>query len=260
MRITPTIARIEAFLQAAETGSFSCAAAAAGVAQSTLSRTVRALEEVLDLPLFHRDTRNVEVTEAGQRFRPQAARMLAEFNGMLAELADVAGGRHGSLTIACLPSIAAVILPGALARFRRDHPDMEVGVRDSLAQSVLDRVAEGEADLGLTVQPRPRAKLSYRQLLTDAFYLVCRSDDPLAGVDALPWSALGERDFLAMAPASSVRAMTNAAFLQAGLVARPLTDPVLCRSIGVVTRSGRPLSAASAALLAAVTIEALALK
>lgn len=93
MRITPTIAQLEAFLQVAQTGSFSRAAAAAGVAQSTLSRTVRALEEALDLPLFHRDTRNVELTEASQRFRPQAARMLAE-------LADVSGGRHGSLHIA----------------------------------------------------------------------------------------------------------------------------------------------------------------
>ena len=300
MRITPTIAQLEAFLRVAENGSFSRAAAALGVAQSTLSRTVRALEEALEAPLFHRDTRNVELTETGQRFRPAAARMLSEFEGMLAELADFAGGRRGRLTIACLPSIAAVILPPALARLRRERPDIEVAVRDGLAQAVLDQVADGEADLGLTVRPTPRARLSYQQVLTDAFHLVCRKDDPLAGAGALPWSAIGERDFLAMAPASSVRAMTDAAFLQAGLSPRPLyecaqlatvvalvgaglgvtalprltlplvahaglaarllTEPLLERSIGVVTRSGRPVPAAAAAFLAVFRTAAIALK
>ena len=282
--------QLEAFLAVIDTGSFTRAASAAGVAQSTLSRSIAALEAALDLRLFHRDTRNVELTEAGRQFRPQAVRLLTEFEAALAELADLANGRQGRLTVACLPSIAAVLLPGALVRFRLERPGIEVSIRDSLSQSVLDLVAEGQADLGLTVRPTPQARLSYRHLLGDAFCLVCRTDDVLAGDGPLAWSVFGARDFVAMSPASSVRAMTDAAFLQAGLsprplfecgqlatvvglvaagvgisalprlalpilahaglCARPLSEPVLSRSIGVVTRSGRPLSAAAAALIA----------
>ena len=295
MRIAPTIGQIETFLRVIETGSFTRAAAASGVAQSTLSRTIAALESAIDLKLFHRDTRKVELTEAGRQFGPQAARLLTEFESALAELADLANGRHGHLTVACLPSIAAVILPGALARFRLERPGIEVSLRDGLSQSVLDVVSDGEADFGLTVRPTPHALLSYRHLLGDAFCLVCRADDALAGDGPLAWSVFGARPFVAMSPASSVRAMTDAAFLQAGLSprplfecaqlatvvglvgaglgvsalptlawpilahaglhARPLCEPVLSRSIGVVTRSGRPLSAAAAALLAALTTE-----
>src|SRR4051794_13455103 len=96
-------------------------------------------------------------------------------------------GADGRLTVAALPSMAAVPLVAAVARFARTNPDVEVAILDALSGSVLDAVAEGRADAGLTVRPAPRATLTYKSLLSDEFGLVCRPDDSLAGDDSLPW-------------------------------------------------------------------------
>ena len=154
-------------------------------------------------------------------------------------------------------------------------------IRDCLSAPVIASVMEGAADFGLTIKPEPMPKLSYRPLLTDDFCLVCRSDDPLANGGPVPWSVFREHPFVAMSPASSVRRMTDAAFLQAGLTVKQLFEcahlattgnlviaglgitalpeltlpilgvaglsvrrlirPIITRRLGIVTRAGRPL-------------------
>jgi len=281
----------------AATGSFSEAAKLLALSQPALSRTVKALEAIIGDQLFDRDTRHVTLTPTGHALRPVAERLVAEFTDGFGELAQFVAGRRGRVTIAALPSIAAVLLPCALARFRTDTPNVEVLIQDSLSQSVMAAVEEGRADMGLTVQPAPNGTMIYTPLLSDAFGLVCREDDALAGDKGpLAWSAFTERPFIAMAPSSSVRAMTDAAFLQAGLavaplfecaflgttghlvaarlgisalprltlpltgapglVWRPLRKPLLRRRIGVVVRARRSLAPAATRLLAILIAEA----
>ncbi len=294
MRATPH--QLACFLAVADTNSFSEAARRLGLSQPALSRTVRLLEEALGARLFDRDTRNVALTPVGAELQPIAERLQAEFGGAFGELARFVSGGRGRVTVAALPSIAAVLLPSVVAAFAAERPDVDVLIEDGLSGSVLDAVAEGRAEIGLTVQPSPSAQLDYRPLLSDAFGLVCRDDDGLAACDAQPWSAFAGRPFVAMAPASSVRRMTDSVFLQAGLAIRPLfqcaflgttgrlvaaglgltalprltlplaaadglawrplTRPATRRQMGIVTRANRSLSPAGAALLALVEAEA----
>jgi DNA-binding transcriptional LysR family regulator len=285
MRINFSLQQTTAFLKVAELGSFSEAAKALGVSQPALSRAIRLMEEAIGTRLFDRDTRNVSLSAAGAALRPVALRVATEFDSAFGELAQFFAGRRGRVTVAALPSAAAVLLPQAIARFQASHPGVEVVIRDDLANVVAASVADGIADLGITVRPTHAEKLSYRPLVSDDFMLVCRSDDPFAAGDGIAWRAFADRPFVAMAPTSSVRAMTDAAFLQiglaqkplyecshlattvslvaaglgvtalpsltlplvnaAGLVTRPLSEPVMRRSIGVLTRTGRSLAPAA---------------
>jgi DNA-binding transcriptional LysR family regulator len=285
-----------AFVRLAGTGSFSEAARLQGVSQPALSRAVQQMEAAVGRRLFDRTTRSVVLTPTGRELLPIAERLVAEFDGSFGELARFVDGRRGRIAVAALPSIAAVLLPPAIARFREGRPEVEVAVLDGLAGSVLDAVAEGRADLGLTIRPSPRATLAYRPLLSDEFGLVCRPDDELAGDTPLPWSVFEGRPFVAMAPESSVRQMADAAFLQAGLAIPPLYGcaflgttghlvaaglgvtalprltlpllgrlglvwrrlerPVMRRQMGAVTRAGRTLAPAAEAFLAVLGQEA----
>jgi LysR family transcriptional regulator, carnitine catabolism transcriptional activator len=291
-----SLQQLSAFLHLARTGSFGEAARLHGVSQPALSRTIQQMEEVVGRRLFDRSTRSVELTATGRELRPIAERLVAEFGGAFGELARFVEGRRGRVVVAALPSVAAALLPHAIARFRTTHPDVDILIRDSLSEGVVEAVAQGGADLGVTVRSSPAKGLSYRQLAADRFGLVCRPDDPLAGREAVPWSVFEARPFVAMAPASSVRAMTDAAFLQAGvlvaplyecaflgttgslvaaglgitalprltlplvgaagLVWRPLFGPSLDRSIGVLTRVGRALPPAAEQFLAVLFDEA----
>jgi LysR family transcriptional regulator, carnitine catabolism transcriptional activator len=296
MRINLSPPQLAAFLHVARTGSFSEAAALQHVSQPALSRTIRVIEEVVGHRLFDRTTRSVELTPAGRELRPIAERMVAEFDSAFGELAQFIEGRRGRIVVAGLPSICAVLLPGAIARFQATHPAVDFLIRDGLSGTVVDAVTDGHADIGLTVGPLPAEQLSYRPLLADEFGLVCRADDVLARHASVPWSVFETRPFIAMNPASSVRSMTDAAFLQggiavrplyecaflgttgnlvaagvgisalprltlplvgaAGLVWRPLVQPSLQRSLGVLTRLGRSLSPAAAQFLATLSAEA----
>ncbi len=290
MRMNLTPQQLSAFVRLAGTGSFSEAARLQGVSQPALSRAVQQMEAAVGRRLFDRTTRSVVLTPTGRELLPIAERLVAEFDGSFGELARFVDGRRGRIAVAALPSIAAVLLPPAIARFREGRPEVEVAVLDGLAGSVLDAVAEGRADLGLTIRPSPRATLAYRPLLSDEFGLVCRPDDELAGDTPLPWSVFEGRPFVAMAPESSVRQMADAAFLQAGLAIPPLYGcaflgttghlvaaglgvtalprltlpllgrlglvwrrlerPVMRRQMGAVTRAGRALAPATEAFLA----------
>lgn len=244
MRINVTPQQLAVFLRVAATGSFSEAARLLAVSQPALSRTVRALEETVGERLFDRDTRNVALTPAGLVLRPIAERLVAEFTGGFGELAQFVAGRTGRITVAALPSIAAVLLPRALARFQAGSPGVEVLIQDGLSGSVMEAVADGRAEIGLTVQPPPSAAMAYRPLLSDEFGLVCRADDELAAVKGpLAWSVFTTRPFVAMASTSSVRTMTDAAFLQAGLAAAPLFECSFLGTTGHLVAAGLGITA-----------------
>ena len=259
------------------------------MSQPALSRAVQQMEAAIGRRLFDRTTRSVVLTPTGRELLPIAERLVAEFDGSFGELARFVDGRRGRIVVAALPSIAAVLLPPAIARHREGHPEVDVAILDGLSGIVLDAVAEGRADMGPTIRPSPRATLAYRPLLSDEFGLVCRPDDELAGEGPLPWTAFEGRPFVAMAPESSVRQMTDAAFLQAGLAIPPLYGcaflgttghlvavglgvtalprltlpllgrlglvwrrlerPVMRRQMGVVTRAGRTLAPAAETFL-----------
>lgn len=289
MRINLTPHQLAAFLAVAHTGSFSSAAQQRGVTQSALSRIVQHIEGQLGQPLFDRTTRRIELTPTGRELMPIAERIVAEFDAGVGELARFIEGQRGRIVIAALPSIAAALVPPTIARFATVAPDVEIGILDGLSGSVLDAVTEGHADIGLTVQPNPRAALTFQPLVRDPLGLVCHRAHPLAGKNPLPWSAFSDHPFIAMANESSVRQITDAAFLQADLAIpqlydcsflgttghlvaagigitalprltlpligqrklswRPLHTPTMQRTIGLVTRTGHTPAPATQMLL-----------
>lgn len=243
MRINLTLQQISVFLQLARTGSFSGAAKLIGISQPALTRTIQQMEAAVGQRLFDRTTRSVVLTSTGRELQPIAERLEAEFDSAFGELSRFVEGRRGRIAIAALPSIAAVVLPPAIAHYRQQHPSVEVAVLDGLSGSVLDAVVHGQADIGLTIRPSPRATLSYQPLLSDEFGLVCRPDDELAGNGPLPWSVFEGRPFVAMAPESSVRQMTDAAFLQAGLAVPPLYGCAFLGTAGSLVAAGLGITA-----------------
>lgn len=224
MRINLSPQQLAAFLKVAETGSFSEAALRLAVSQPALSRTIRVVEDTLGARLFDRDTRNVALTPAGQELKPIALRIVREFDNSFSELARFVTGRRGRIAIATLPSMAAVLLPGAIARFRETRPDVDFQIIDAHSMSVEDDITEGLAEIGLTARPNPDRDLLYHPLLSDEFGLVCRRDDRLAAKETVGWEVFADRRFIAMSSGSSVRAITDAAFLQNGMAVAPLFE------------------------------------
>ncbi len=242
--------QLAAFLHLARTGSFSEAAKLHGVSQPSLSRTIQHIEGVVGRRLFDRTTRQVTLTATGAELKPIAERLVAEFSGAFSELARFIGGGRGRIVVAALPSVAAALLPPVIARFRLLHPDVDFLIRDGLSESVAEAVIAGDADFGLMIRPSPVRALTYRQILMDRFGLVCRADDPLAGDTPLRWTVFSGRPFIAMSPASSVRAMTDAALFKAGLALAPLYECAFLGTTGNLVAAGLGITALPSLTLA----------
>lgn len=295
MRIDLSIRQLEAFVQVAASGSFRQAAQQLGQSQPALSSAIRRAEQTLGARLFDRDTRHVRITATGQELLPIARRVLRDFDHALGDLGEFMAGRSGHVTVAALPSTSVSLVPRAIAAFLRTHPQVGFSLVEAPAEALLAMVEEGRADFGLSVRPQPRQRLHYRHLRDDPFVLVCRRDDPLAARASVPWSVFATRPCIVSAPHSSIRLVTDAAFLRlrtpvrpvlefpsvaacgamvaaglgiaalpvlalelanmAELAAVPLARPAVTRPIGLVTRVGRSLPPVARAFMDSLALD-----
>jgi DNA-binding transcriptional LysR family regulator len=137
---------VEASLSVARHRSFRKAAAELGVTPSAISQAVRTLETRVGVALFIRTTRNVGLTEAGQRFFLRAAPAFDELVGAGEDARELGKRPAGLLRIAVPPAVIPVTLEALIASFCRAYPDVELEIA---ASNELVDLATGGFDAGI---------------------------------------------------------------------------------------------------------------
>lgn len=206
--------QLRAFLALVELRNFTRAAQACHLSQPAFSALIRTLEEALQVRLFDRNTRSVQLTPEGLRFEPAARQLLQDLTLALGDLADHAQRRRGRVHLAALPSLAAGWLPQIFADYRARWPGVELVLSDVLSDPCLDLVRNGQADFALAAggaRPADAGELRARPLVADSFHLVCRADHPLAREPRLTLRKLAPWPFIHMRRNSSVRQTLEAA-------------------------------------------------
>ncbi|MDH6434144.1 LysR family carnitine catabolism transcriptional activator [Streptomyces sp. SAI-144] len=209
-----TLRQLTAYTAVARAASFTAAAAEMHVSQSSLSRAVADLERQLGVQLLERDTRNVQLTAAGVEALRIAEQIVTAHRAGMKELRRFLLGESGTVAVATLPSVAAVLLPQVISDFRERRPQVAVRLLDGLERLVLDRVLSGDADFAITTVGDPPEQLEHRPLVRDRFVAVLPEGHPLAERHEVAWDDLARQPFLAVGRDSSVRRLTDAAFAQ----------------------------------------------
>lgn len=244
-----TIRQLEVLVAAADAASFSEAAQALGISQPSFSETIRRMEEEIGLRLFDRSTRSVALTSQGRHAVAVAREMLRDFRRGMDAIGRSDGRQRAHLTIAGLPSIACAILPSALRRFLASFPDVEVSVHDLLHERAVARIEEGQADLALTIRPARLGSCRFEELGADTLQFVCAPDHPLASAAQVTWSDLAPYPFVGLARNSSVRRMTDAAFVNCGVFVEPAYELEQIPSAVALVEAGLGVSALPALTL-----------
>ena len=163
----PPLAALRPFEAAARLESFSKAADELHLTHGAVSHQVRALEEHLGTPLFHRHGKRVTLTVPGRAFAERVRAALAE----IALAADVARGgrRDNSLTISVLPSFASRWLMPRLIRFMEANPDIQVNV---FATGAMANFASDGVDIGIRFGKGPWPPLVCERVLEDTVFPV----------------------------------------------------------------------------------------
>jgi LysR family transcriptional regulator, carnitine catabolism transcriptional activator len=156
-------------------GGFGRAADALGVTQPTLSHTVKALENELGTPLFHRLGRSVTLTPAGEALLRPARQALRDAEVARAAVAEVIGLAAGRLDLVCLPTLAVDPVAELVGRFRSQHPGVRVHIAEPEdADAVAELVRTGARELGFAELPLPvhQADLETIELAPQGFVAV----------------------------------------------------------------------------------------
>ena len=233
---------VRAFLAVAELGSFTRAAERLHLSQPALTVQIRKLEQALETRLLDRSTREVALTHAGRDLLPSLQRAVEDVDAIRANARQLNAGKRGVVRIAALPSLAAGLLPNAILDCRRDNPELRFVVKDAIAHQVSEMVLREEVDLGLTGGDGLDAHLECLHEGFDQLCLVFPREHPVARRRAIGMAELAELPLILTAPGTSVRALVDAAFRDAGQAARVACETTYMMTAVAMVRAGLGLS------------------
>jgi DNA-binding transcriptional LysR family regulator len=214
--------QLAAFCAVVERKSFSQAAERLGVTQPAVSLQIRSLEQRLGRQLLDRSGRRVEPTEAGRRLYASAQRVLAAEEHLLEDLdADDEGAITGTLDLGASTGPGGTVVPLLLCEFQEQHPDMGVRLTVSDTQTVVDRVAERELELGIVGAGRRHRGVAFEPFFRDEVVLACSSDHRFAGKTVSLDDLKGEK-LIVMQEGAGVRQVIEDELRKAGMRLRDL--------------------------------------
>ena len=211
-----TLPQLRAFEASARLGSLTRAADELHVAQATASVQIKKLGESVGLPLFEHHSRQIRLTEAGERVYAGCAdvfRALAEMEQGLAELRGLAFGR---LQLAAPPA-ARYFAVRLLDAFVRHNPRVRTSLQIHERRVLMDRLSRNEDDLCMCVEPAEERQVIVQAVVANPLVVLAPADHPLALEKDVPFARLALEPFLMREPGSGTRMIALRLFARHGL-------------------------------------------
>jgi DNA-binding transcriptional LysR family regulator len=220
-----TMSRMRALLALADSGSYNGASLLTGLSLPSLHRAVNDLSLSLRRKLVERRGKVVILTDAGTALARNFRLARVELETGLAELEALRGHETRSITIGAMPLSRARVLPAAITRFMRHHPQVRIAIVEGSRAELVEPLRNGAVDLliGALRLPLNEPDLVQQPLFTDLPAIIARKGHPLAAAPpsmaelaAYPWIVAG--------PGAPLRESWEQMFAQAGLTApdRPI--------------------------------------
>ncbi len=211
-----TLEQLRVFVAVAEREHVTRAAADLHLTQSATSAAIAALEARYATKLFNRIGRRIELTQAGRLFLVEARAVLARAAAAETVLAELAGLKRGSLSLAASQTVGNYWLPPLMHRYRASYPGIALGLTIGNTEMVVAAVRDGVADLGFVEGSVDDPALSITPVADDELVLVVSA--ALRPKRQAPSSAeLKAMRWVSRERGSATRALFEQAMAKAGL-------------------------------------------
>jgi DNA-binding transcriptional LysR family regulator len=195
------LARLQALHEVARHGSLTRAAEVLRLTTSAVSQQITLLERETRVQLLERHARGVRLTEPGRALVRHADAVFTELRAAEAALAAIGRGDAGRLRFGSFPTANAVLMPRAVAAFRRQHAEVDLTLREADSDDGLAQVAEHHLDLALTyefplVPMTVPPGVTVSPLLDDPLFIVVSANHRLAARRRLRLSDLAEESWI----------------------------------------------------------------
>jgi DNA-binding transcriptional LysR family regulator len=208
------------FARVVELGSFTRAGDLLNLSQPAVTRQVAALEREFDVPLLERSGRGIAVTAAGQVVYGHARRIASLVERARVDVLSLSHPERGQVSVAAVTTVGLFTLPNILAEFRQRYPLIRFQVWSGRTDGVLDRLLDGNADVGLLSAPIAHRRLECIPLFDDPVVLVASPSIARALADPLPLAEMAEIDLILYQSPSRFRTLVEASLEQAGAYPR----------------------------------------
>ncbi|MEH6576842.1 MAG: LysR family transcriptional regulator [Amphritea sp.] len=187
----PSLDQLEAFVTAAEQGSFSAAARRLGKVQSAISTAINNLELDTGVELFDRSSRNPVLTSPGQALLAYAKTVLQSQHEFLAHASSLSSSIEARLSLAVEQSISCHSLLSLLAEFEQRFPYIELELLDPGGSDVAELIRTGRADIGLMIEREEYTHgFSFSGMGYSRLVPVCHRDHPMVAQQPLSLAQL----------------------------------------------------------------------
>lgn len=211
---------LHALVAVAHFGSLVSAGAFLQTSQSALSRTITRIEHVVGVRLFARSTRRVEPTAAGLEFVAVSRRVLDDLRITLDGLREIATEQRGRVIVSSFPIVVQRMLPTLVRTFRERRPQVDVHLRGGCNSEVVEDVARGVADFGVTYGDSIPESLERVDVRRESLHVVLPKAHPLAA-EATPMRLAQLREVSLVSPREGyTRTLVEDAAAAAGLTLR----------------------------------------
>ncbi|WP_058912505.1 LysR family transcriptional regulator [Entomohabitans teleogrylli] len=267
---------IVAFVIVSELKCFTKAAEKLNISQPALTRRIKTLEENFGIVLFERSTRTVNLTPAGVKFLPDAQNLIATYEQSIMNVRGLSGQQNDLVTLSCIPTAAFYFLPEVISRFNVSYPNVRIKIREQSASDCMESVLNGDVDFGINMNNLTNPNVEFTPLVNEPFVLACRSDHVLAKQSLVSWNDLSSHKLIGVRRSSGNRLLientlaecgvvpqwfyevrhlsTSLGLVAAGLgiaalpslalpkdahptlISRPLVEPVIRRTLGLIKR------------------------
>jgi len=270
---------IRYFLALSQTLNFTRAAEVCNVSQPALTRAIRKMEDELGGLLFSRERNNTHLTELGRLIEPHLSEAMAHAGQAKQTAARFIKLEEASLALGVMCTIAPVQFVGFLARFRADHPGVQLTLLEQVPDRLCDLLMKGELDVALMARPDGfPGPLRAMELYSERFVIACAAGHRFARRDKIRMAELDGEFYLSrincefydvlseMCRAQGAKLINSyrseredwiltmvaaglgVCFLPeftatfAGVVGCPVVSPAVARNVCLVTVAGRRLS------------------
>ncbi len=263
------------FLAVCEAQNFTRAAEACNVAQPSLTKAIKKLEEEFEGALFFRERNHTILTELGRRVFPHIQMLVSANEAAHQDASNFHSEDAVTIKLGVMSTIAPTRMIGFLARLRQEIPGLSLDVREASGTDLIAGIEAGELDVGLIAMPMLPDALTAMPLYDERYVLAFPEGHGFGRENTVPLSALAGVDYLkrvhceftdyfqASGKAKPlgvnvrysseredwVQAMVVAGLgcsimpeylpEQPGIGTRPITDPEISRTVSLVTVAGR---------------------
>ncbi|MGB8657314.1 MAG: LysR family transcriptional regulator [Candidatus Zixiibacteriota bacterium] len=197
---------LRGFYWAGVHSSFSKAGNVLNVGQSAVSHQVKALEEELRVKLYEREGRGIRLTPAGRMLMAYVDIVLQTLDNIESHFAELAGSPEGTVTMAAYRGIMQYKLPQVVHSFKKKNPEIRlVIVNKPLDTEILDIVAAGDADFGITSSWNDFMDLAFYEVWSYDMFLCVPGNHRLAGRRRVSLKEIAREPLILYEPKNSIR-------------------------------------------------------